>query len=393
MDTIRKKLHKGLGRVDVQAALLAVALTICSSVFIYGFYYKTTYNEMIKTLEMRTESIHQYLEQVLVEEDFDAVNTIQDADSLAYQRDKKLLGEIRKATGVRYLYTAKKNTDGKYIYVVDGLEESSPDFRNPGDPIEKEIIADIERAYQGEVVLPDKILETSWGKIFLAYYPIHKGDAKDSPVIGVMGVEFDAEEQYNAYRRLEIISPIIIIAMCILAGTIAKFRFRRLSNPLSKDMYNTDMLTQMKNRNAFDIDMGNQEAEKKLKNIGVGVIDLDYLKAVNDHYGHSFGDEYIKRSAEAIREGLARDAWAYRTGGDEFVVMMANASKDKMEELINRIQSAFERKMQDFEPETSFSAGYAIHDGDEKISIYNLVEQADTRMYQKKHEKGKERKD
>ena len=53
MDTIRKKLHKGLGRVDVQAALLAVALTICSSVFIYGFYYKTTYNEMIKTLEMR----------------------------------------------------------------------------------------------------------------------------------------------------------------------------------------------------------------------------------------------------------------------------------------------------------------------------------------------------
>ena len=36
---------------------------------------------------------------------------------------------------------------------------------------------------------------------------------------------------------------------------------------------------------------------------------------------------------------------------------------------------------------------YAIHDGDEKISIYNLVEQADTRMYQKKHEKGKERKD
>ena len=74
-------------------------------------------------------------------------------------------------------------------------------------------------------------------------------------------------------------------------------------------------------------------------------------------------------------------------------MMMANASKDKMEELINRIQSAFERKMQDFEPETSFSAGYAIHDGDEKISIYNLVEQADTRMYQKKHEKGKERKD
>ena len=42
-------------------------------------------------------------------------------------------------------------------------------------------------------------------------------------------------------------------------------------------MYNTDMLTQMKNRNAFDIDMGNLEAEKKLKNIGVGVIDLDFI--------------------------------------------------------------------------------------------------------------------
>lgn len=393
MDAMRKKIRKGLGRVDVQAALLAVALTICSSLFIYMYYYKTTYNEMIKTLEMRTESIHQYLDQVLDEEDFDAVNTIQDAGTTVYQEDKELLGEIRKATGVRYLYTAKRNETGQYIYVVDGLDESSPDFRNPGDPIEEEIIKDIERAYRGEVVLPDKILETSWGKIFLAYYPIHKEDEKDSPVIGVMGVEFDAEEQYNAYRKLEIFSPIIIIVMCVLAGTIAKFRFRRLSNPLSKDLYNTDMLTQMKNRNAFDIDMGNLEAGKKTKDMGVCVIDLDYLKAVNDHYGHIYGDEYIKRAAEAIRESLVKDAWVYRTGGDEFVVIMKNASGDKMDGLISKIQTAFDRKMEDFEPETSFSAGYAIYDRDEDKSIYDTVKRADAQMYKKKHEGGRERKD
>lgn len=119
MDTIRKKLHKGLGRVDVQAALLAVVLTICSSVFIYGFYYKTTYNEMIKTLEMRTESIHQYLEQVLVEEDFDAVNTIQDADSLAYQRDKKLLGGDKEGYR-RALSLHSEEEYGREIYLCGG---------------------------------------------------------------------------------------------------------------------------------------------------------------------------------------------------------------------------------------------------------------------------------
>ncbi len=49
-------------------------------------------NEMIKTLEMRTESIHQYLEQVLVEEDFDAVNTIQDAGLLAIREIRNCWG-------------------------------------------------------------------------------------------------------------------------------------------------------------------------------------------------------------------------------------------------------------------------------------------------------------
>ena len=59
------------------------------------------------------------------------------------------------------------------VYVVDGLPEDADDFRYPGDAIEPEIQSELERALSGETVLPEKILDTDWGNIFIAYYPLY----------------------------------------------------------------------------------------------------------------------------------------------------------------------------------------------------------------------------
>ena len=71
---------------------------------------------------------------------------------------------IREISGVRYLYTAKMNEDGEFVYLIDCLDQSEPDFRYPGDLIEHEIYPDMQRALDGQKVLPDRIKDTEWGK-------------------------------------------------------------------------------------------------------------------------------------------------------------------------------------------------------------------------------------
>ena len=87
-----------------------------------------------------------------------------------YQELKERMEEIRDIGDLRYLYTAKRNDEGTLVYVVGGLPEDADDFRYPGDAIEPEIQSEWERALSGETVLPEKILDTDWGNIFIAYY-------------------------------------------------------------------------------------------------------------------------------------------------------------------------------------------------------------------------------
>lgn len=67
--------------------------------------------------------------------------------------------------------------------MVGGLPEDADDFRYPGDAIEPEIQSELERALSGETVLPEKILDTDWGNIFIAYYPLHN---ESGEVVGAL---------------------------------------------------------------------------------------------------------------------------------------------------------------------------------------------------------------
>lgn len=75
----------------------------------------------------------------------------------------------------------------------------------------------------------------------------------------------------------------------------------------------------------------------------VCMIDMDELKNVNDQFGHMYGDEYIRNVSGAIKE-IVRDVdFAYRFGGDEFVILFrdhkAQTARNKLK-LINKRMSA-----------------------------------------------------
>lgn len=222
---------------------------------------------MILNLEDRVTAIHDYLEDSLDKSTFLDINTREDMDKLSYISMKKVLEDVKMSSDVRYLYTAKKDSNGNFVYVIDGLDYKAKDFRYPGDMIEHEIYGDMERALNGEIILPDEIKKTDWGDIFITYFPIHD----NHEVVGVLGIEFEASHQYDTFRKMKLFLPFIIFITCIAGTAAAVLVFRRVSNPAYQDMANTDHLTELKNRNSFETDLNNMDARTKKRGLALSL--------------------------------------------------------------------------------------------------------------------------
>lgn len=372
--------RKAFSRVDYQVSLftatVVISVILCFSLVCYNL----TYSDMIRTLSERVESLHNHLEQQIDMSTFFDINIKQDIQKESYKKSKELFKNARDAAGAMYLYTAKLNSQGEFIYVIDGLDMEASDFRYPGDLIEPEITSDLESALGGEKVMPKDIKDTNWGKIFISYLPMHDGDK----IVGVIGIEFEAEHQFFTFSTILALTTLITIVACITTMFFAVKLFRRISNPSYKDMSNSDQLTDFKNRNAFDTDIKNMQNSKQLP--GFIVMDLNNLKVVNDSLGHQAGDEYIKLAAEAVKRIAGEGDIMYRVGGDEFVVIMHSPSEKYANEFIKKARTSFEQVTMEKcsfygKVDMSIAMGWAIEIEDKDEDLHDIYRRADIEMY------------
>lgn len=372
--------NKKSNRVDIQVSILTGAIVTISCSLIFLLCYYMFYNSMLKGLESRALHIHTFLENRLPMESFYRLASRDNETSTLYLNAKKQLENIKNVASVRYLYTACQTREGDFIYLIDGLPADSSDFRHVGDAIEAEIIPDMQEALSGQTVLPSQIKETSWGNIFISYFPMHE----NGKVIGVLGIEFDAEEQYQTLQTMRVAAPIIIVVFCILSVFIAVLLFRRISNPAYKDIAYTDMLTGLKNRNAFEIDLHNQDQRQDKSTYALLSVDLDHLKLINDTFGHTAGDEYIRKGSALLQCFIHTPDMVYRIGGDEFAVILRDKTVDELEALLQALQDCTQ---ENDEQSLHLSAGYAIFDATLDTSLYDTLKRADAAMYLRKRMK------
>lgn len=368
-------------RVDVQVSMMTALIVIVSCYLIFYMNYRMSYESMVHDLRGRAENVHTYLEEYLKNGEIFKMYSREDEDTEIYRDAKAQLKSIRSAVGVRYLYTATVDPDGTYIYGVDGLPAESADFRHVGDAIEEECIPDMERAMKGETVLPQSINNTSWGAVFIAYFPLHS----QGEVVGVLGMEFDAQRQYNVFNTMLVLTFVVIILFCIAASVIAVALFRHISNPSLHNMSNTDFLTGVQNRNAFEVFLSNLDNTAKKGHIALLSADMDRLKHINDTYGHAAGDEYIRFGCRVLKMSISGGSILYRVGGDEFAILMRNASEEDAKALADRIgenlRAENKKRKGAIAEENSMSVGYAIFDPEQDASLYDTLKRADERMY------------
>lgn len=364
-------------------SILAAFIVFISFLGVYYFNYTLTYRDMIISLNERALNIYNYIENKLDKTSFYIINSVDDQHKPVYQEMKSLMENTKEVTGVKYLYTAKRQSDGSFVYVIDGLNSDNSDFRNAGDLIEKEIWGDMEQALAGEIILPVEIKETAWGYIFISYFPVYDKDE----VVGVLGIEFDAGHQYNTFQFLRFGTPLIAVVMCLFAILIAVKLFKRISNPTFKDIATTDYLTNLKNRNAFEIDFGNLNSMKMKPDIAIISVDLNNLKYVNDTLGHEAGDRYIQSAAKALQLSLRGDQTLYRVGGDEYVIIVTGAVKSlsrKTEALVSAIEMNIKECNENCETILSLAIGTAVFDAQTDADFYATMRRADEQMYKNK---------
>lgn len=134
-----------------------------------------------------------------------------------------------------------------------------------------------------------------------------------------------------------------------------------------------DMLTGLYNRNRY---IERLEAYKQVQDqqIGAIYIDLNGLKKVNDERGHRAGDELIVRAAGTIAGIFAEDA--YRVGGDEFVVILLDVSREDFARKTEQLR----RQMQENSVDASIGGVWQAS----TENLEDLLRLADENMYREK---------
>lgn len=134
-----------------------------------------------------------------------------------------------------------------------------------------------------------------------------------------------------------------------------------------------DMLTGLYNRNRY---IERLEAYKQVQDqqIGAIYIDLNGLKKVNDEQGHRAGDELIVRAAGTIAGIFAEDA--YRVGGDEFVVILLDVSREEFARKTEQLR----RQMQENGVDASIGGVWQAS----TENLEDLLRRADENMYREK---------
>jgi diguanylate cyclase (GGDEF)-like protein len=227
--------------------------------------------------------------------------------------------------------------------------------------------------------------------------------------------EIDVDEALKPFYKMRFSIISIMLLVVIVSFSVlfmffqfelkAKLRLKKLHDNLEvkviertkelEKLSTQDGLTGIANRRFFDQSLL-AEWNRGLRNhqtLSLIIIDIDYFKRYNDHYGHQAGDECLKQVAKILTETTKRSGDVVaRYGGEEFVLLLPNTTlknaKDIANQCRNRILNAnIDHAMTKVNNLTcvTISAGVSELMPSEGTQYSELVAIADKNLYQAKH--------
>ncbi len=150
----------------------------------------------------------------------------------------------------------------------------------------------------------------------------------------------------------------------------------------------TDPLTGVANRRAFDQRLCDAETEPV--DHGILMVDVDFFKAYNDHYGHAGGDQCLRQVAQAMADEVRPGDLVARYGGEEFAVVLSDVSAEEILRIGERIRACVESlaiphaMRPDSARSVTVSVGGTLRRRGQALPLLACVAQADEALYDTK---------
>ncbi|MEW5819707.1 MAG: diguanylate cyclase [Cyanobacteriota bacterium] len=161
-------------------------------------------------------------------------------------------------------------------------------------------------------------------------------------------------------------------------------------NEILETLAETDELTQLKNRRYF-IKAAIKEAERAKRyqhSCAILMIDIDNFKNVNDKFGHTVGDEVLKKLADILLHSTRTTDTVCRYGGEEFIVLLPETNIDNAYITAEKIRLQVDNTIVKIDNKVipvTISIGVAAMFYFDSLKVVDIIERSDKALYLAKH--------
>ena len=182
-------------------------------------------------------------------------------------------------------------------------------------------------------------------------------------------------------------NPPLLIAPAALIICVAMFQTVLMRSEIRlRGEVVIDQLTGLFNRKALvrRVDELEQQSQVTRQPVSVIAADLDHFKQFNDTYGHAAGDTLLADVSDELRKALRAFDLCYRTGGEEFLVLLPGADLEHAAAIAEQLRNGIDA-IQSNDRAVTMSFGVASSAAGDRFDFEAVFAQADQALYQAKH--------
>jgi diguanylate cyclase len=162
--------------------------------------------------------------------------------------------------------------------------------------------------------------------------------------LSVITKAVEVKRQADEIRLLEADKKIAELQNNVKIYNREILQVREHADTLEKEVL-LDELTQVSNRRAYDLQIGDTLRSYHRDGVPVSLIliDIDLFKRVNDDYGHRAGDKCLQEIAKLIKDALRKTDFFARYGGEEFIAILDGSNAKEARNVAEKIRSRIEK--------------------------------------------------
>lgn len=287
-----------------------------------------------------------------------------------------------------FLYVYQIREDGCHVAFdldAEGFPATQPGEVVPFDEAFKKYIPDLLAGRE----IPPVVANDFYGYLLTIYTPLYDSQGVCRCYVAVdYSMQLLMDYVMDIVRQIVFLFLLVVLVIVVVSVFLTDRGIIRPMKRLERRAYR-DTLTGLLNRTAYyeynqvlDQQIASGEAD-----FSILMIDVNFLKRMNDTHGHEKGNEYLKNAAALISRVFGQER-LYRTGGDEFVAVFDGEARDDVQQSILE----FKREAADLQSQpglqpwqrVSAAVGVAAYDGARDKSAEDVLKRADAAMYQDK---------